>query len=274
MLRTDNTLSAIVRDAWDGGDLHVLTRKSPLHATEPHVSIIAHTTVDDIRQHLSAVDIANGFGNRFLYVCTKRTKLLPLGGDYHALRERLTPLEVGLANAINNADPNATWDSVEQSDTTEIKWAGDEARACWCEFYEKEAVERPGMLGAITARGEAQVVRLTLLYALLDQKAAMGVEHLKAAIALWDYCKASTRHIFGDRLGDATADTILAALRGAGEKGMTRSAIVDVFDRHKPATEVARALGRLSAGGYAIPSIEPTRGRPIERWRVARPAGR
>jgi hypothetical protein len=50
MLRTENVLSAIIRCAWDGDDLRVLTRKSPARATAPHISIVAHTTTQDLRR--------------------------------------------------------------------------------------------------------------------------------------------------------------------------------------------------------------------------------
>jgi hypothetical protein len=74
----------------------------------------------------------------------------------------------------------------------------------------------PGLLGAITGRAEAQTVRLALLYALLDQAPTIAQIHLEAALALWTFCEASARYVFGDLLGDPIADTILRALRIAG----------------------------------------------------------
>jgi hypothetical protein len=63
--------------------------------------------------------------------------------------------------------------------------------------------------GALTGRAEAQVVRLSLIYCLLDCANEIGKEHLKAALAVWDYCAASVRYIWGDTLGDPTADEML-----------------------------------------------------------------
>src|SRR5262249_39848667 len=42
--RDGNTLSAIIRAAWDTGTLRTLTRHSPLEAEGAHVSIIGHIT--------------------------------------------------------------------------------------------------------------------------------------------------------------------------------------------------------------------------------------
>ena len=77
------------------------------------------------------------------------------------------------------------------------------------------------MLGAIIGRTEAQVIRIALIYALLDQRDKIDLVHLEAAIAVWEYCEASARYIFGDALGDPIADEILQAVRQAGEEGLS-----------------------------------------------------
>jgi hypothetical protein len=79
--REGNTLSAILRNAWDSGTMGILTKNSPVKATGGHVSIIGHITEDELRKELTATDEANGYANRFLFVCASRSKQLPLGGD-------------------------------------------------------------------------------------------------------------------------------------------------------------------------------------------------
>jgi hypothetical protein len=48
------------------------------------------------------------------------------------------------------------------------------------------------MLGAVTARGEAQVMRLACLYALADISSFVRLEHLRAGLEVWRYCFDST----------------------------------------------------------------------------------
>ena len=121
-------------------------------------------------------------------------------------------------------------------------------------------------MGAVTSRAEAQAVRLSLLYALLDCSDTIRAEHVNAALAVWSYCEASARFIFGDSLGDAAADAILSALREA-PTGMPRKDISDsVFQRHKSAGEIDRVLGVLVQAGLARSEREDTGGRPAERW--------
>jgi hypothetical protein len=44
MQRDGNILSVTIRDAWDKGDLHPLTKTSRIKATGAHISIIGHIT--------------------------------------------------------------------------------------------------------------------------------------------------------------------------------------------------------------------------------------
>jgi len=68
MERHGNTLSPVIRNAWDGQRLQTLTKVSPLKATGAHISIIAHITEAEARARLSRTEMANGFANRFLFV--------------------------------------------------------------------------------------------------------------------------------------------------------------------------------------------------------------
>ena len=81
MERPGNTLSPIIRNGWDSQTLSTLTKNSPLKASEPHISIVGHITEDELRARLARTDMANGFANRFLFVCVRRSKLLPHGGN-------------------------------------------------------------------------------------------------------------------------------------------------------------------------------------------------
>jgi hypothetical protein len=129
-------------------------------------------------------------------------------------------------------------------------------------------------LGAVTARAEAQTIRLALIFALLDCAEQIDVNHLRAALAVWEFCEASAAHIFGDSLGDPTADEILRALHQAGRDGMTRTAIRDLFGRHRTADRIGAALALLMTKGRARFVAGTTGGRPVETWfAMERPHG-
>ncbi len=75
MGRDGNTLSALIRQAWDGGHLRTLTKNSPLKATEAHISIIGHITKGELVRHLTETEAANGFANRFLFACARPVRV-------------------------------------------------------------------------------------------------------------------------------------------------------------------------------------------------------
>ena len=65
MERPGNTLSPVIRKAWDGDPLSTLTKDSPLKATGAHISIIGHITTEELRVRMNRTELANGFANRF-----------------------------------------------------------------------------------------------------------------------------------------------------------------------------------------------------------------
>ena len=54
--RDGNTLSSILRDAWDKGRLQTMTKNSAAKATGAHVSVIGHVTADELRRELSSTE--------------------------------------------------------------------------------------------------------------------------------------------------------------------------------------------------------------------------
>jgi len=149
----------------------------------------------------------------------KRSKLLPHGGDLN--EGALADLRLRFKETVDFA-----------RQVGRIKMT-DEAIEGWSAVYPKLSREQPGLVGAVIARAEAQVIRLTLIFALLDRRDAIAFEHLEAALAVWSYCEASALRIFGDSLGDPVADEILRAIRQSGRKGMTRTDIYNFFGRHR-----------------------------------------
>lgn len=250
--RQGNTLSAILRQAWDGGRLRTLTRNNPLDAKDAHVSLIGHGTEAELTRLLSNTEAANGFANRILWVCVRRSKLLPDGG--HLDPAALKPLQWRLVSAVNFAKD------------VELVRRTPAARALWHKVYPALSEGRPGLAGSLTARAEAHVVRLATIYALMDEKCLIDVPHLQAALALWRYCEDSVRYIWGDSLGDPVADDILTALRSA-PAGMKRDELRNLFSRHKRSDEIGRALAVLADCKLArFVAVRDTGGRPAEVW--------
>ncbi|ULA61730.1 MAG: hypothetical protein LZF60_360077 [Nitrospira sp.] len=254
MSRDGNTLSAVIRQAWDMGNLRTMTRNSPAQATGAHISLIVHITRDELCRLMEATEASNGFCNRFLWLCVKRSKTLPEGGHFD--ESALSPLIQRLSRAVQFGRGTG-------------QLTRDEAtREMWRTVYPTLSEGKPGLLGAVTSRSEAQVMRLASLYALQDMSYVVRPEHLTAALALWEYCEASARYIFGQRLGDPMADELLSTLRSHRD-GMTRTDIRDWFGRNRKTHEIERALSMLAKQGLARKELIQSGGRPVERWSAA-----
>jgi hypothetical protein len=143
----------------------------------------------------------------------------------------------------------------------------DAASEAWERNYAALSGDRPGLLGAILGRAEAQVMRLALIYVLLDNKTEIDLPHLGAALAVWAYCEDSATQIWGDMLGDDVADTILAALKTAGLAGVGRTELSNLFSRHVPSARITTVLQNLQSAGKAERVPSPTLGHGEQRWR-------
>ena len=240
MRREGNTLSAHVRKAWDGTDLQTLTKASPLKATNPHITIVGNITRDEVRRYLDLTESANGFGNRFLWGWVRRARYLPDGGKMVATTE--------LADQLGKL--------VTRARTVGEMRREPEANRLWHRVYRRLSAGRPGLFGFLTARAEAQVMRLACLYALGDGAQNVHLPHLEAALELWRDRSDSVAYIFGESLGDPEADTLLAALKTAGTVGLTRTEITNnVFQKNLSAR--CAQPHRLDAGRVGTRDLPP-----------------
>lgn len=243
------TLSQTLRQAWDTGNLNVITRKDPLRAKGAHVSVIGHITLEELRRRLTDTEAANGFANRFLFGLVRRPHLLPSGGSLE------DAVVANLGRRVRLA--------LERFRRFTRMHRAHEAEVLWKELYERMALDLTGGLaGAITARAEAQVLRLSVVYAGLDGTAEIAESHLEAAWAVWHFCEASAKYIFESATGDEVADRLLRALREAAPAGLDGTQQRDLFGRHVSGDRLANARQHLEDLGLAETVKEDTAGRP------------
>jgi hypothetical protein len=254
--REGNSLSPVIRQSWDTGTLRTLTKNSPARATGAHISISAHITKPELIKHLKDTEALNGFANRFIWLCVRRARLLADGG--RALD--LSPLGLRLNHALAAAR------------LVSVMTRNEAAGRLWRAVYPELTGERPGLYGAVTGRAEAQVLRLSMIYALLDGQGLIGESHLRAALALWSYADASARIIFGSEPENPLIGMVLAKLQEAGAAGMTRTDLHNAFNRNIPAAQLLEALAKLRDRGHAhgekVKTGKP--GAPAERWYAVR----
>jgi hypothetical protein len=254
--RETGQLSPLLRCAWDGGDLCAHDGLRLLEATAAHISLVGHVTQSELAHHLSRTESHNGFANRCLWASVRRSKSLPDGGC-------LAPeQQSALASELRR-----TLDWVHSQKEILISRT-PAARELWNDRYPALSQGREDVYGAATSRAEAQVLRLSAIYAALDCTPLVDVCHLHAALAVWDYCLASTRLLFDTAPIDPTARRISQALDVSPE-GLSRFQIRSLFHRHVGKERIDLALEQLMDLGLINSKTRVGRGRPATLWAKA-----
>ncbi|MDL2291301.1 DUF6371 domain-containing protein, partial [Desulfovibrio sp. OttesenSCG-928-F20] len=228
--REGNTLSMGLRCFWDDGNYAPLTKNNPITVKGAHINIITHITMQELAVCLGDVQAFNGFGNRFLWICARRSKLVAM--PPRMPETELAPIQREL------------WRLVAQAQKRGAMTMTPNALEMWESVYPEISREHTGLAGSIINRAEAQAQRLALLYALLDGQERIDVPHLKAALAMWGYAQDSALYIFGDRAADPLEARVLTLL----EQGpLSATDLSRAFSGHMPKERLQPILQQLEA---------------------------
>jgi putative DNA primase/helicase len=202
--RQGNTLSAAIRDLYDGKKIMPLT-KNPVGASSPHVAIYGNITAAELLATLTKTDRDNGFVNRFIIFHAEMSRLEPF--------PRATPAAVvsDLARRLLEitafAKGGYVWDAnpeLASMDKREMTLSR-EARALYASLYlgelnsQKDGPHVSGMMH----RGPANLMRMAMVFTLSDLSETIEPRHLEAAMAWVRYWRESVKFIFNDAQEEA-----------------------------------------------------------------------
>ncbi|MFI7125860.1 DUF3987 domain-containing protein [Nonomuraea sp. NPDC050153] len=257
--REGSTLGTMLRQAWDGRTLAVLTRNA-YRASNPHIAIIGHITPKEFRMRLAEADMAGGSYNRFLPIYVERSKRLPIPEG--VAPDLLASLSGKLHDAIKQARQIKR---IALDETARVLWstelyeeftAADDEDHAWTEF---------------TRRSAPYCLRIAALYAALEARAQITAADLQAAAALVRYSITSAIFVLDKQMRDPKIDRIRRALDQAADTGLTRSEISALFSRNVPKQTLDELLASLTATGQYEAFTTPTGGRPSVRYRRSSP---
>lgn len=236
--RDGSSLSSVIRDAWDGQRLQVRSRSKTTvcETDQASVSVIAHVTNEELAARLTDTEVANGFANRFVFALVRKSKVLPSGGSLDESDVRWLAKKMG--------------DAITCARALGRMFRSAEAESVWDRMYRWMDRDDPGgLVGAVIARDAAQVLRLSVLYAALDDSRQIDVVHLRAAWAVWRYARQSAALIFRNSPGDAKAERILRFVIEAGDVGRTRNELHAHLGGHVKAVAIEAVVERLEDAG-------------------------
>lgn len=244
--RDGNTLSAALRDCWDGVDLKPATKSNQVHASNPHVCLSGAISPSELTGLMSSREMSNGFANRFLMIWAERTRMLPFPKE--------TPQAVVEHLARRTLDV-LTFVHANQTDTREHLRMEMSAQAQWryAQLYRGELHEDygVGVTASLLERRAPMLLRLAMLMALTDLQTRIDGQHIDSAIAWIRLATASVRYVFVSAVEDAKltqtlefSDRVLAFLRERGQA--TRSQInTECFRGKVPKTMIDASLEQL-----------------------------
>lgn len=237
--RDGNTLSATVRNVFDGRDIEPMTKTSQTKASRPHVVIVGHITGFELREKSTENDAANGLLNRFMILYVYRPKLVPLP------EPTPEPVLEDLASRLADAIEFASRGNVHANNTHEVAMI-PEARDFWREHYAQITRDRDGKGGNLLARSEMYARMLAMIFCLMDMRSEIEPCDLVAAFAWIDYWHKSVVYIFQCEEDDAELDpfTVDVLALVTSHPGVSLSQIQEHWNR-KRTKPVKASLERL-----------------------------
>lgn len=222
--RDGNTLSAALRDCWDGVGIKPATKSNRISASHPHVSMSAAVTTTELLSLIEQRELSNGFANRFLVIFSERTKLEPFPkstpqADVDALAGRVADV-LRFAQADRWADRDHLRVSMSP-----------EAAEVYGRLYlgELNRHDYGPLVTGLLERRAPTLLRIAMIFALTDCAQIIGIEHIEAALAWIRYWTDSVRFIFssaaqeqGQREVADAATKIVAYLAANGRQPRTK----------------------------------------------------
>ena len=273
--RDGNTLSAALRDAWDGTSIRPAVKTCRVWASDPHIGIIGDVTPSELRELMHARELTNGFANRFIFFWAEGDKVLPF--------PQYTPKDVveALADRVAQVLRFAGADRHVDKDVMRMEFSTD-AASLYARLYRGELRDRSAgehITGLLDRRAPV-LLRLAMLFALTDQTSVIALDHINAAMAWVRYWVDSVKFIFQSAVDEAgaaaTTDmaqrivTYLAAHGQATRTDLTKGC----FGGHVSKATLDKALDELitaSPPAIEVETVPRPNGQPGSPSKVYKP---
>lgn len=270
--RDGNTLSAALRDAWDGVSIKPATKAATVGVTDPHISIMGAVTPSELRACMASRELTNGFANRFMMIFAERGRMVPF--------PEAAPQDVvnGLADELAAVFRFAGAERWVDKDVQRIGMSA-EARTLYERLYRSELNAEVGgpAVAPLLERRAPVLLRIALILALTDRQTEIGADHIRAAHAWVRYWVETVLFVFAEaadeeasRQTSETAHRIADFIRSKGE--VTRKQITtELFRGNVQKDRIDAALDELLGSSPPVAVVREVRGagRPAKFYSIA-----
>ena len=189
--REGNTLSAALRDCWDGVCLKPATKSNRLYASHPHLCLSGAISPSELLALMRARELTNGFANRFLMIWAEREKIVPF--------PTATPQETvdALASRILGVLDFVQAEHVTERDHLQVGLSA-QAQSIYAQLYRGELIDDSAgeRVTALLERRAPMLLRLAMIFALTDLQTQIDVQHIQAAMGWIRHGVESAKFVF------------------------------------------------------------------------------
>jgi hypothetical protein len=244
--RDGNTLSAALRDAWDGTCIKPAIKTNRVWASHPHIGVLADITPSELRDLMASRELSNGFANRFIFFWAEGDKVNPF--------PRPTAKDVidGFARRIADVLLFAGAERHVDRDAHRMGFSS-EAALLYAKLYKGELRDRSAgehITGLLDRRAPV-LLRLAMIFAMTDKTFTIEVPHINAGMAWIRYWTDSVKFIFQSALDEVrtaqvneTAAELIDFLKLQGK--VSRTELIKVcFKGHVSKDKLDAAIDEL-----------------------------
>jgi len=244
--RQGNTLSAALRDCWDGVCLKPATKSNRLYASHPHLCLSGAISPSELLALMRARELTNGFANRFLMIWAEREKIVPFPAA--TPQEAVDALAARILGVLNFVQA----ERVEDRDYLLVGLTA-QAQSIYSQLYRGELIDDSAgeRVTALLERRAPMLLRLAMIFALCDLRTQIDVQHIQAAMGWIRHGVESAKFVFVKAADaaesvrtNAAVKKIVSFLRIKGQS--TRWQITsECFQGHASKSIIDAALERL-----------------------------
>ena len=281
-----------LRKAWDGEVLENQpgNPKRNWRASHAHVSLIGEITPAELERYHNRLSQEGGMENRLLFCLSAPWPLTDWfdlePADFSDLIDRLRlALDLSRSSVLEQTDPISRAIFLERGagfQPSVILPLHDKVRSRgeWKRLVkDRLLLAESDDMAALWARAEAQVIRLAAAYAIGTGSDTVNPEHVKAAVAMWNYCAQTVEVLFtiaavqdGGRADRGQARKLLDYLR-TRQGWVTQTALnKQVFQGNAKSADIKALLAHLAARRHIETRVvKDTGGGPRTEVRIAPP---
>lgn len=269
--RETQTITMVLRDAFDGMTLTTPTKTSFNRATDAHIVVLGSVPETELAKHLTQNDMTNGLANRFGMFYSSREKIIasPTATPPDLMRELAERIRPALLKAMYCGE------IVMDAEATEL----------WTVIYaDLNMTTHPELIGKLLARQDLYTRIFAALLALVNGDTVVTCNHLMAALAWMHYWEDTVQFVFSTSEKNAEAqvmrevmNAIVTAITTLGGRNISHTDIAKKltsnysveFPAAKDIKDAIELLQRESPPRICVETVT-TGGRPSSRYSLVR----